>query len=221
MAMPIEQSETYIHKYNAKKYQDFWNSLPMEIVTMMNKETRGKLSNSDKKDFIRLNVTNSDLVTKVNFMIDTHTCSPVKSVKYHHVMKYCIASKWSKNTKIPYVGYHATSIANSESILRSGFRPNSLFTCENIYQSLQVGERHGPKYVILLCLFNVHHVLDNEEKSKYEPNPWNWEKYLENLRKAHIDSSLEGYTTLILKASQVTIFGRIICDKKKYLLEIF
>jgi len=44
-------------------------------------------------------------------------------------------------------------------IIKNGFYENSLFTCEHIRQSIQVGERLSSKYIILLCNFNVITIL--------------------------------------------------------------
>ena len=140
-------------------------------------------------------------------------------------MNYCDAKVWNKNSKFQYFGCHATTIENGEKIIKEGFYPNSLFSTEHkFFQSIQVGESHGNKYIMLLVLFNVKNVLydkDEEKRKKYEPKPWDFHKYCENLKKDKIDLIYESNSVLLLNPKNVTIFGYIMCDHKDYCVHYY
>jgi len=75
------------------------------------------------------------------------------------------------NTAIPVVGYHATTVASYKNILRTGFRPNSMFSHTHILQSIQVGERYGDEYVIIVCTFDVKNgVITHSESNSLRPS---------------------------------------------------
>ena len=145
-------------------------------------------------------------------------------VEWNIILPYCKAKKWSKNTKIPLIGYHATSYENFENILKEGFFNHSFFTHSNILQSLQVGERINSSYVILLCLFNITgKIIDNTESSIIRNECENWKKYTEKLDNLKIEANYQvnGYESHITKKENISIFGYIEVDSIKKLYKIY
>ena len=209
----IDSDYDYKYKYNKKDHTDYLKQLGEIKDPDFIKEFNG-LTQKEIKKYIRENIVDYNLVNKVKETLPKCTLS-IKP-KYNVWMNYCDAKIWNKKSKFQYIGCHATSIENSRKIMKEGFYPNGcLSTEEKFFQSIQVGERIGDKYIILLVLFKVKNVIYGEHK-KYRPSPWDWDRYCENLKKAKIDLSYDGYCVTLLNPKHTTIFGYILCDNDKY-----
>ena len=153
------------------------------------------------------------------------------------VMSLCDALNYTKGTKLEYYAYHATSYYNAQIITRTGFKPNALFTKENIYQTIQVGERHldesnkNDEYVILLCVFDVKKkLLTHNEADEIRPKNMKPEKSYEIMTKKLIKNHVQAvadYTShddLIVDPKCIVIFGYIIAKvhtEKEYKLYLY
>jgi len=138
------------------------------------------------------------------------------------VMPYCQAVKYITNTHLPIMGFHATSIKIANRIKKSGFNINSLFTHTDLTQSVQVGQRHGNKYIILCCLFNVDNVTTwNVANKEYRPTGMepleSYDILLKNIKKYKLESVYQSnqYSFLIAKKHSVVIVGYIMCNKSE------
>jgi hypothetical protein len=206
----------YKYKYNKDFSENYWN----DIYNNSDNDTKNelkKLSKNEIKKLVREYIIEENLRNKI---INTlPKCSLDSQSKYNICMNYCNSKLWNKYTNFNKIGYHATSIENYKKITKNGFFNNSLFTCDHIRQSIQVGERLSDKYIILLCLFNIKNIVYNLDK--FKTIPFDYNKLIENLKKNKIDGSFEGNTLLILNPNNISIFGFIVCEKNNYCIHYY
>lgn len=177
-------------------------------------------------EWYKLHIIAKRIPSYINRLIKKNICTKYirSKVEWNIILPYCKAKKWSKNTKMPIIGYHATSYEKFKNILKEGFFNHSFFTHSNILQSLQVGETINSSYVILLCLFNISgKIIDNNESSIIRNEYKNWKKYTEKLDNLKIEANYQvnAYESHISKKENITIFGYIEVDVIKNLYKIY
>lgn len=209
-------------KLNKKKNQlrQSFKKLPKDIAKKFSKE----LTQKSAKKILSLHIIGEELPIYVEKIVKKLKCSVNKKVSWSPILPYCEGKEWSKKTTLPLIGYHATSLENYNKIIKNGFHNHSLFTHSvSILQSLQVGERHGEKYVILLCLFNTKKFIDYEEFDKLKDGDNDWKKIKKKLEKYSIDGIYSNNidSIHISKRKNISIFGYIKYENGIYKIYLF
>lgn len=209
-----------ISKRKVKLKQSF-KRMPKEIGKRFLKEFT-QMSSKESNEMVTNYIIAEEIPKYVEKMVSKLNCEKKEHVSWKPVLSYCEGKEWSDNTTLPMIGYHGTSLEFSNKIIENGFKNHSLFTHSSIYQTLQVGERHGESYVVLLCLFNTKKLINYEEMAKLKGDN-DWEKFNKKLEKLKIDGVFQDNidTIQISNRKNISTFGYIKYEKGVYKLYFF
>ena len=182
----------------------------------MNEETREAFEKEsatfeDFREYLILHQLSSELQTHIETEIDKllPTCQKTRKKSFKTIMTVCDAFSWAQSTKFNRIIYHGTSLSATKSIILNGFYPFSLFSANNIYQSLQwssLERRDNP--ILLICFANVENVENRNRNFNYIGD-WEdeWEREKKRMQKYNIDASYELTSLVVRNPNNVTIIG--------------